>query len=79
MKQRRASSLVHAQVSDSDGNVKTSLSSLVFLGLQLMLLSLCGRLVVGCPCDPALPDQGVTCPVLTAGARRRASFLWNTL
>ena len=28
-----------------------------------MLLILCGHLVVGCPCDPALPEQGVTCPV----------------
>lgn len=42
----------------------------MFLELQLILLGLYGHLVVGCPYDPAVPEQGVTCPVLTAGARR---------
>lgn len=40
-----------------------------------MLLSCCGHTLVERPYDPVLPEQGVTCPLLAAGARRSGSVV----
>lgn len=40
-----------------------------------MLLSCCGHALMGRPCDPALAAQGVTCPLLAAGARKSGSVV----